>query len=57
MTLASWFSSLRHSRRPARVGARRDRRRAPQRRASFDALEGRALLFDDGEFRRPQRES
>ena len=29
MTLASWFSSLRHSRRPARVRARRDRRCAP----------------------------
>ncbi len=53
MTLASWFSSLRHSRRPARVGARRDRRRAPRRRASFDALEGRALLSTTVSFGAP----
>jgi sugar lactone lactonase YvrE len=45
MTLASWFSSLRRSRRRlTRTGARRNRSRAFHRRASFDALEGRALL-------------
>jgi hypothetical protein len=45
MTLASWFSSLRRSRRRlTQTGARRNRSRAFHRRASFDALEGRALL-------------
>ena len=45
MTLASWFSSLRHSRR--RLGptwTRRDRPRASRRRASFEGLENRSLL-------------
>ena len=45
MTLASWFSSLRRSRR--RLGptwTRRDRPRASRRRASFEGLENRSLL-------------
>ena len=44
MTLASWFSSLRRSRRLTQTGARLNRSRAFRRRASFDALEGRVLL-------------
>ena len=44
MTLASWFSSLRHSRRPTRTGARRNRSCASRRRASLEALEDRFLL-------------
>ena len=45
MTLASWFSSMRHSRRRlTRTGARRNRSRAFHRRASFEALEDRVLL-------------
>jgi len=45
MTLASWFSSLRHSRRyPIRTEACRNRSRASRRRATFEALEDRFLL-------------
>ena len=43
MTLASWFSSMRHSRRLTRTGARRNAR-AFNRRESFEALEDRRLL-------------
>jgi YVTN family beta-propeller protein len=55
MTLPSWFSSLRHARGGlTHTGARRNRVRAFARRASFEALEGRALLstvsfFSDSE--------
>ena len=44
MTLASWFSAMRHSRRLTRTGASRNRLRTFNRRASFETLEGRALL-------------
>jgi DNA-binding beta-propeller fold protein YncE len=44
MTLAAWFSSLRQQRRLTRTGARRNRSRAFNRRASFEALEDRRLL-------------
>ena len=45
MTLASWFSSLRHSRRRlTQTRARRNRSRAFNRSASFEALEDRRLL-------------
>ena len=45
MTLASWFSSLQHSRRRlTQTGARRNRSRAFRRSASFEALEDRFLL-------------
>ncbi len=45
MLLASWFSSVRHFQsRLIRTGVRRNHSRAFNRRASFDALEGRALL-------------
>ena len=44
MTLASWFSSMRHSRRLTQTGARRNRSRAFRRRATFEAVEDRLLL-------------
>ena len=45
MTLASWFSSMRHSRgRLTQTGARRKRSGAFRRHASFDVLEDRFLL-------------
>jgi hypothetical protein len=45
MTLAFWFACMRRSRRRlTQTGVRRNRWRAVHRRASFDALEGRALL-------------
>ena len=45
MTLASWFSSVQHSRRRlTQTGARRNRSRAFDRSASFEALEDRFLL-------------
>jgi hypothetical protein len=44
MTLASRFSSMRHSRRLTRTGACRNRTRTFHRRASFEALEDRLVL-------------
>jgi sugar lactone lactonase YvrE len=49
MTLASWFSSLQHSRRRrTRAGARRSRSHASRRSATFEALEDRSLLSSVG---------
>ena len=49
MTLASWFSSLRHSRRRSGpTGTRRNRPHASRRSASFEALEVRSLLSSVG---------
>ena len=44
MTLASWYFSMRDTRRLTRTRARRNRPRAFNRRASFEALEDRCLM-------------